>query len=87
MHTEVLTADQLEVLDALKPVRGLQAFYLAGGTALALRHGHRRSIDFDWFRRDSFDERQLLRSLERRFDTVEVLPSGEDTLSTCGCGV
>lgn len=26
-----------------------RSFYLAGGTALALRLGHRRSVDLDWF--------------------------------------
>ena len=26
-----------------------ESFYLAGGTAVALHLGHRRSIDFDWF--------------------------------------
>ena len=34
-------------------------FYLAGGTALALRHGHRRSVDFDFFRQDSVDTEAL----------------------------
>lgn len=29
--------------------------YLAGGTALALMLGHRKSIDFDWFTPHSFD--------------------------------
>jgi len=33
--------------------------YLAGGTALALMLGHRKSIDFDWFSPEQFDPEQL----------------------------
>jgi hypothetical protein len=52
MHREILTPDQVSVLDALRTMRAVRRFYLAGGTALALRHGHRRSVDFDFFRSD-----------------------------------
>ena len=50
MPTEIRTSTQLAVLDGLRPIRAIGEFYLAGGTALALRHGHRRSVDFDFFR-------------------------------------
>lgn len=33
--------------------------YLAGGTALALMFGHRKSVDFDWFSPEQFDPEQL----------------------------
>jgi len=48
-HPEVLTGRQVRVLDAIAPVSEAGHFYLAGGTAIALRCGHRRSEDFDWF--------------------------------------
>jgi hypothetical protein len=48
-HTEILTDRQRDVLDAVAPVARAGGFYLAGGTATALRFGHRRSEDFDWF--------------------------------------
>lgn len=48
-HIEVLTNRQGRVLDAIASVAKAGHFYLAGGTALALRFGHRRSEDFDWF--------------------------------------
>ncbi len=80
MHAEVLTASQLAVLDGLKPIPAVREFYLAGGTALALRHGHRRSIDFDFFRPTSFDVQQLALALERAFADFERLPTGEQTL-------
>jgi hypothetical protein len=80
MFTEVLTATQLRVLDGLTAVRALQEFYLAGGTALALRHGHRRSIDFDFFRPNDFDTQELVLALERAFADLQRLPSGAQTL-------
>jgi hypothetical protein len=51
-HTEILTDRQSRVLDAVAPVARAGGFYLAGGTAIALRFGHRRSEDFDWFAAD-----------------------------------
>ncbi len=40
-----------------------EAFTLYGGTALALRLGHRTSIDFDFFSNASFDPNQLAREI------------------------
>ncbi|MBI4702287.1 MAG: nucleotidyl transferase AbiEii/AbiGii toxin family protein [Deltaproteobacteria bacterium] len=48
MHTEILTEAQISVLERLSELAAIGRFYLAGGTALALRYGHRRSIDFDF---------------------------------------
>jgi hypothetical protein len=80
VHTEILTATQLAVLDGLTAVPAVREFYLAGGTALALRHRHRRSVAFDFFRETSFDEQELLLALERAFARLERLPTGEQTL-------
>ena len=80
MHSEILTATQLAVLDGLKAIPALGEFYLAGGTALALRHGHRRSIDFDFFRATAFDVEELALALDRAFGGFERLPTGAHTL-------
>jgi len=48
-HPEVLTAGQRKVLRQLGPLTVQRQFYLVGGTALALRFGHRHSVDLDWF--------------------------------------
>ena len=39
----------LELLEQLMNVPELQNFSLVGGTALALKYGHRTSIDLDLF--------------------------------------
>jgi len=87
MHIEVLTAEQISVLDRLKRLELPPAFYLAGGTALALRYGHRRSVDFDFFRTDAFDAAELLAQLDDAFRDVEHLPSGSHTVQVRLLGV
>jgi len=48
-HGEILTPRQQGALQLLGPRAAERDFYLAGGTAIALYLGHRRSEDFDWF--------------------------------------
>ena len=49
MHDEILNADQLELLPLMAQFR--REYYLVGGTAIALHIGHRRSVDFDLFKK------------------------------------
>lgn len=42
-----------------------EACYLAGGTAIALRLGHRQSIDLDFFTTKKFNEQITVRELEQ----------------------
>jgi ABC-type tungstate transport system permease subunit len=49
-HFEILPPAQLLLWKELNPVNNL-GFVLYGGTALALRLGHRVSIDFVFFHR------------------------------------
>lgn len=49
LHGEILTERQRKVLRLLGPKSAADGFYLAGGTAIALHLGHRRSVDLDWF--------------------------------------
>ncbi|MFQ5707811.1 MAG: nucleotidyl transferase AbiEii/AbiGii toxin family protein [bacterium] len=48
-YNQVLTDEQRRVLELLAPVMTRNDFYLAGGTAIALHLGHRRSVDLGWF--------------------------------------
>jgi hypothetical protein len=56
LHEEILTERQREALRSLGPKAAERDFYLAGGTAVALQLGHRRSEDFDWFIRDRIED-------------------------------
>ena len=57
-----------------------EEFTLYGGTALALRLGHRTSLDFDFFSKASFDPDELARNTPyiRGAERVQV---GPDTLT------
>ena len=57
MHKEVLTEEQIKLL----PLVGnfIKDFGLVGGTAIALQIGHRRSIDFDMFMFEEFDNAKI----------------------------
>lgn len=46
-HASLIPPDTLRVLERLSTRNDLEGFTLIGGTALALRHGHRRSEDLD----------------------------------------
>lgn len=61
MHKEILTNDQLELLKFLKLFK--REFYLVGGTAIALHIGHRRSIDYDLFKTNALNHKNILQKL------------------------
>ncbi len=69
---EILPAAQRALWPRLSPLRSA-GFVLYGGTGLALRLGHRASIDFDFFGHDALDHRALERSLPwlRHADTLQ----------------
>jgi hypothetical protein len=45
----------------------LRKFYLVGGTALALKYGHRISVDLDLFSNEEFDHSIVASVLVREF--------------------
>ncbi|MFS8067494.1 MAG: nucleotidyl transferase AbiEii/AbiGii toxin family protein [Byssovorax sp.] len=47
--TTGVAKEQRRALDRLKSVQGIERFYLAGGTAIAVHLRHRTSIDLDLF--------------------------------------
>ncbi|MBU1205460.1 MAG: nucleotidyl transferase AbiEii/AbiGii toxin family protein [Proteobacteria bacterium] len=63
MRKDVLTANQLELLPLIREFS--REYYLAGGTAIALYLGHRKSIDFDLFTSDRIKRQAIKRTLDR----------------------
>jgi Nucleotidyl transferase AbiEii toxin, Type IV TA system len=61
-----MSSAQQAVLRRLGPVAAHRGFYLAGGTAVALRLGHRRSLDLDWFTGDPLADPQALAGILRQ---------------------
>ena len=78
-HFEVLGPEQREFWRELSPVREL-GLVLYGGTAIALRFGHRQSVDFDFFGHGPLDK-SALRSAMPILAAGEVVQDAPDTLT------
>jgi len=75
---EILPEAQQEIWPLLAPAPRL-SFVLYGGTAVALYLGHRQSVDFDFFRSEPLDKRQLATSFEFMRD-AQTIQEDENTL-------
>ena len=67
LHSEALPTGLLPVLKDLSSLPSLAEHALVGGTALALRHGHRLSVDIDLFTTGVQDQAIVLAELEQAF--------------------
>jgi hypothetical protein len=56
--TAILPKAQQELWPLLTPAPGF-SFVLYGGTAVALHLGHRISVDFDFFRTEPLDKKEI----------------------------
>ena len=81
---EILSSAQHELWTQLTPLARL-GFVLYGGTAVALRIGHRASVDFDFFTDQSLD-RVLLGSALPFIAASTVLQEMADTLTVLAPG-
>jgi predicted nucleotidyltransferase component of viral defense system len=63
-HAEVIAPEVGLAAEHLESFPGLRGFYLAGGTALTLYLGHRRSVDLDFFSSQPFHEDTLIANLQ-----------------------
>lgn len=68
LYKETVDAPTLGLLRSLQSREYLQGFNLAGGTALALYNGHRKSVDIDLFSDFSFDTAMILENLDQDYD-------------------
>ena len=63
LYKETVTQEMWELLQRLMKDEKLKEFNLVGGTALALRLGHRLSVDIDLFTTKDFDSKLMLNYL------------------------
>lgn len=67
LHKETIDSSTLELLIQIQQKEYMKGFFLVGGTALALRMGHRKSEDIDLFSNFSFDTGRILEYLSADF--------------------
>lgn len=68
LYTETIEGGTLELLRNLQSEVLLSSFNLVGGTSLALRMGHRKSVDLDLFTIDDFDLQELRELLVNKYN-------------------
>jgi hypothetical protein len=77
-HLEGLSGKQIEVMREAGSLLKERGFYLAGGTALSIYYGHRKSVDLDWFSQkplgDALILAEWLRGSGLGFVTSQVAP-------------
>lgn len=76
MFYSVLDEKRIALLPLLKAFQ--DAFYLAGGTALALQLGHRDSIDFDFFTQEELNTQKLFEQVREVFAKHNVLKTQDE---------
>lgn len=79
MHKEILTENQIKLLPFLKLFQ--KDFGLVGGTALALYLGHRRSVDFDLFTNQEFDNLEIHKKISKNLSIKQVFVDKKDEYS------
>lgn len=78
-HNKAVEKPTLELIISLQAKPYLGNFYLAGGTALALYLGHRKSVDIDLYSNVDFDAAGLIESLHQDF-TYDLFFTASNTL-------
>ena len=67
LQTKTIEPRTLSILKKLMEMPELQSFNLVGGTALALKYGHRTSIDLDLFSVEKFEHQPIIEALQKTF--------------------
>jgi hypothetical protein len=87
-HQEVMPAPQQQMLRMAGPFATQTGFYLAGGTAIAIHLGHRRSVDLDWFTpNDIPDPMGLASSVQDSVAEFQIRETAKGTLHGQAGGV
>ena len=81
LYKEAVDESALGLLRSLQSKQYLRGFNLAGGTALSLLNGYRKSVDIDLFSNFAFDSQQMLENLVQDYD-FDLLFSGKYPIFT-----
>lgn len=72
LHTETVEKGTLDLIKTLMQDEVLNQFYLVGGTALALKIGHRSSIDIDLFSTNDFNADAISKFLSQKYNVTRL---------------
>ena len=80
LHKNAVEPTTLELLRTLFSQHQLTGFALGGGTSIALRKGHRFSIDLDFFTTSSYDNSSIYKTVTSLFPSAELLFEQNQTM-------
>src|SRR6266498_6086135 len=80
LYQNAVPPPTLELLKKISALGQLQSFALGGGTNLALRLGHRLSVDLDFFTNTSFSTQELFQLITKMFSDSELLFEQNQTI-------
>ena len=80
LQKETVTLDMIKMIRTLQAEPLLDDFFLAGGTALALQLGHRKSIDIDLFSVKKHDYSKILDLLQNTFNCIDIQTYDENAI-------
>ncbi len=72
LRKEAVEKGTMDLVDKLMADDKLASFNLVGGTALALKIGHRKSIDIDLFTQSDFDSREISKHLYTTYNVTRL---------------
>lgn len=79
LNFKALPEQQVAILNEIASNEWISPFYLAGGTSISLRLGHRKSYDFDLFTQEQFDSDSLLFEF-KKIGKIKVVSQTENIL-------
>ena len=80
LQQNAVSPTTLELLKKISELSQLKSFGLGGGTSIALRSGHRLSVDLDFFTNIEFDTQSIFQLITKNFPTSELLFSKNQTM-------
>jgi predicted nucleotidyltransferase component of viral defense system len=80
LYFSAVSPEALELLREIQDLPVLHDFYLVGGTSLALRYGHRVSVDLDFFTDKEFETGFLIDTLQEKHP-IRVLSQAKNSLT------
>lgn len=80
LHKNAVEPITLEVLEKICLLPQFAAFALGGGTNIALRKGHRLSIDLDFFTSKPFNTADIYKTVTKKFKKRELLFEQNQTM-------
>jgi predicted nucleotidyltransferase component of viral defense system len=80
LHTKAVPEAALALLEKICTIQELEKFALVGGTNLALRYGHRVSVDLDFFTTEPYNREEIKAIISKHFPSAELLFEQNQTI-------